>query len=228
MHTIAIIPARGGSKGIPLKNIREVGGKPLVAWAIEACLKAGKVDRAIVSTDHERIAEVAREWGAEVPFMRPAEFAGDLVTLDPVIYHAVTTLEEQDGMPIDVVLTVQPTNPTLRPGTLDSAVDTLMEGGYDSVLTLRETRHLYWRKLDGEYQAMFPERVNRQQLEPLYYETGVVFASRRSIITPGNRLGTNIGHVVAPDDEALDIDTELDLKLAELVIEELRNEEGRS
>jgi len=228
MHTIAVIPARGGSKGVPLKNIRDVGGKPLVAWAIEACLAAESVDRTIVSTDHQGIAEIAREWGAEVPFMRPDEFAGDLVTLDPVIYHAVTTLEEQDGTPIDVVLTVQPTNPTLRPSTLDNAITTLMEGGYDSVLTLRETRHLYWRKSNGQYHPMFPERVNRQQLEPLYYETGVVFASRRSIITPENRLGTNIGHVVAPDDEALDIDTELDMKLAELVIEELRDEEGPS
>lgn len=228
MHTVAVIPARGGSKGIPLKNIREVGGKPLVAWVIEACLEAESVDRTVVSTDHEEIAEVARRWGAEVPFMRPAEFSGDRVTLDPVIYHAVTALEEQDGAPIDVVLTVQPTNPTLRPATLENAIETLIEGGYDSVLTLRETRHLYWRKVDGQFEAMFPERLNRQQLDPLYYETGVVFASRRSIITPNNRLGTNIGHIVLPDEEALDIDTETDLKLAELVIEQLRNKEDRS
>jgi len=228
MHTIAIIPARGGSKGIRLKNIREVGGKPLVAWAIEACLNAEKIDRTIVSTDHEGIAEVALEWGAEVPFMRPAEYSGDEVTLDPVIWHAVTTLEEQDGTPIDVVLTVQPTNPTLRPETLDNAIETLLEGGYDSVLTLRETRHLYWRRVNGTYEAMFPERLNRQQLEPIYYETGVVFASRRSTVTPNDRLGSNIGHIVPNDDEALDIDTELDLKLAELVIEELRAREDRS
>jgi CMP-N-acetylneuraminic acid synthetase len=225
MHTLAVIPARGGSKAVPLKNIRELGGKPLVAWAIEACNEAESVDRTVVSTDHEGIAEAAREWGAEVPFMRPAEHAGDLVTLDPVIYHAVTTLEEQEDTRFDVVLTVQPTNPTLKPETLDHAVETLMEGGYDSVLTLRETHHLYWRKVNGEYQAMFPERLNRQELEPIYYETGVVFASKRSIITPENRLGTNIGHIVVSDDEALDIDTELDMKLAELVIEDLRNRE---
>lgn len=224
MHTIAVIPARGGSKGIPLKNIREVAGKPLIAYAIEACLRAESVDRTIVSTDHEGIAQVAREWGAEVPFMRPEELSGDLVTLDPVIYHAVTTLEERDGRPIDVVLTVQPTNPTLRPRTLDKAVETLISGGFDSILTLRETRHLYWRRTEEGYTPMFPKRVNRQQLEPIYYETGVVFASRRSIITPDNRLGTNIGHIIGADDESLDIDSELDLKLAELVIEQLREE----
>lgn len=226
MHTVAVIPARGGSKGIPLKNIREVAGRPLISYAIDACIGAHCVDRTIVSTDHDGIAEVARECGAEVPFMRPEELSGDLVTLDPVIYHAVKTLEELDGRTIDIVLTVQPTNPTLRSSTLDNAVDTLIDGDHDSVLVLRETHHLYWRRAGDGFEPLFEKRVNRQQLEPLYYETGVVFASRRSIITPENRLGKKIGHIVGPDSEALDIDTELDLKLAALVIEELRAEEG--
>lgn len=226
MHTIAVIPARGGSKGVPLKNVREVAGKPLVGWVIEACLAAERVDRTIVSTDHEGIAEVAREWGAEVPFLRPEEFAGDLVTLDPVIYHAVTTLEARDGRRIDVVLTVQPTCPLLRSGTIDRSVDTLIEGGFDSVVMLQEIRHLYWRRVNGRFEPMYQKRANRQELEPLYPEVGAVFASRRSIITPENRLGTNIGHVIGSEEEAIDIDTEIDLKLAELVIEKAR-QEGR-
>lgn len=218
MHTVAVIPARGGSKTIPLKNICEVAGRPLIAYAIEACLQAESVDRTIVSTDHPRIAEVAREWGAEVPFMRPAEFAGDLVTLDPVIYHAVTELEARDGKPIDIVLTIQPTCPLLKPETIDRAVATLIEGGYDSVIMLREIRHLYWRRVNGQFQPMFEKRVNRQELEPLYPEVGAVFASRRAIITPQNRLGTNIGHIIGSEEEAIDIDTEIDLRLAELII----------
>jgi len=197
-----------------------------VAWAIEACLKAEKVDRAIVSTDHEGIAEVAREWGAEVPFMRPAEFAGDLVTLDPVIYHAVETLEERDGMQIDVVLTVQPTCPLLRSETIDRSVHTLMDGGFDSIIMLQEIRHLYWRRVNGHFEPMYAKRANRQELDPLFPEVGAVFASRRSVITPQNRLGTNIGHVIGLEEEAIDIDTEIDLKLAELVIERAR-QEGR-
>src|SRR6056297_389175 len=167
MHTVAVIPARGGSKGVPLKNIREVAGKPLMAWAIEACQAAETVDRTIVSTDHEGIAEVAGEWGAEVPFMRPDEFAGDMVTLDPVIYHAVETLEEQDGIRIDVVLTVQPTCPLLRADTIDRAVDTLIKGGFDSVVMLQEIRHMHWRRVNGEFEPMYEKRVNRQELEPL-------------------------------------------------------------
>ncbi len=225
MHTVAIIPARGGSKGVPLKNIREVAGRPLISYVIDACLHADSVDRVVVSTDHEQIAQVARECGAEVPFMRPAELAGDLVTLDPVVWHAVTTLEAAGGPPIDVVLTIQPTAPLLSSATIERSVRTLIEGGYDSVLMIREHRHLYWRRVNGRYEPMFARRVNRQELEPLFTEMGSVFASRRDIMRPDNRLGENIGHMIGPDDEALDIDTEIDLMLAELIIERARQEE---
>ncbi len=218
MHIVAVIPARGGSRGIPLKNLREVAGKPLIAYVIEACLAAEPVDRTVVSTDHEGIAQVAREFGAEVPFMRPKELAGDEVTLDPVIYHAVTTLEAQDGRHIDIVLTVQPTCPLLKATTIDGAVRALLDGGWDSVTSVRETHHLYWQRVNGQMRPLFEERVNRQQLQPLYYETGAVFASRREIITPDNRLGTNIGHVVNSEEESVDIDTELDLHLVEFLI----------
>lgn len=219
MHTVAVIPARGGSKSIPLKNIQPLAGKPLIAYAIEACRRAACVDRTVVSTDDERIAAVARECGAEVPFMRPAELSGDPVTLDPVIYHAVETLEAQDSRTIDVVLTVQPTCPLLRPETIERSVATLLEGGFDSVIMLQEIRHLYWRRENGRFVPLFARRVNRQELEPLYPETGAVFASRRVVITPESRLGENIGHVIGSDEEAIDIDTELDLRLAELVIQ---------
>jgi len=172
----------------------------------------------VVSTDHDGIAAVARQYGAEVPFMRPSDLAGDQVTLDPVIYHAVTALEAEEGRAIDVVLTVQPTVPLLRPSTIDRAVRTLLDSDWDSITSVLETRHLYWRKVDGEMRPMFDERVNRQQLDPLYYETGAVFASRREIITPENRLGTNIGHVINSEEESIDIDTELDLYLVEFLI----------
>ena len=226
MHTVAVITARGGSKGVPLKNIREVAGQPLIAYAIEACRNATSVDRTIVSTDHEGIAEVALQWGAEVPFLRPDELSGDLVTLDPVIYHAVTRLESLDEKPIDIVLTVQPTCPLLQASTIDRSVSTLVEGGHDSVIMLKEIRHLYWRREDSRFVPLFEKRANRQELEPLYSETGAVFASRRSIITPENRLGTKIGHVIGSEEEAIDIDTEIDLRLAELVIEQQRREES--
>lgn len=158
--------------------------------------------------------------------MRPPELSGDLVTLDPVIYHAVTTLEAGNHRQIDVVLTVQPTCPLLRPDTIDRSVKTLAEGDHDSVIMLKEIRHLYWRRENGQFLPLFDRRANRQELDPLYSETGAVFASRRSIITPDNRLGSNIGHIVGSEEEAIDIDTLIDLKLAELVLQRRRETEG--
>jgi CMP-N-acetylneuraminic acid synthetase len=218
MHVVAIIPARGGSKGIPGKNLRDVAGKPLIAWVIEACLRAETVDRTIVSTDNEEIAETAREFGAEVPFLRPERLAGDAVTLDPVIHHAVETLEQTGGTPIDVALTIQPTCPLLSAETIDEAVRELVEGDWDSVLTARDDTHLRWTIVDGHPTPMYEARVNRQQLPPVFTETGALFASRRRVITPEDRLGESIGLVVTPQEEGVDIDTELDLRLAEVII----------
>ncbi len=223
MHVVAIIPARGGSKGIPLKNLQPLAGKPLIAYVIQACLGATSVDRTVVSTDHEGIAEVAREFGAEVPFMRPAELAGDTTTLDPVIYHAVETLERTDGVTVDVAVTVQPTCPLLSSDTIDRAVRELIEGDWDSVITVRDDRHLRWTIVDGQPKPLYHARVNRQQLPPTYCETGALFASRRRVITPTDRLGSRIGLVVTPEREGVDIDTELDLRLAEILI---RNGQG--
>jgi len=223
MHVVAIIPARGGSKGIPLKNLQPVAGKPLIAYVIEACLGAKSVDRTVVSTDHQGIADVARQFGAEVPFMRPQELAGDTTTLDPVIFHAVDTLERTDGVTVDIALTVQPTCPLLSSETIDRAVAELIEGDWDSVITVRDDRHLRWTLVDGRPVPLYAARVNRQQLPPTFCETGALFASRRRVITPTDRLGRNIGLVVTSEQEGVDIDTELDLRLAEIII---RNGQG--
>lgn len=220
MYVVAVIPARGGSKGIPLKNLAELAGKPLIAYVIEACLGGESVDRTVVSTDHEGIAEAARQYGAEVPFMRPADLATDDVILDPVIYHAVTTLETQGEGPIDLVLTVQPTCPLLAPETIDRGVRTLVTGGWDSVITVREDFHLHWQQVDGSRRPLYKERRNRQELDPIYCETGALFASRREVVTSEDRLGEKIGLLVLSEAEGIDIDTELDLRLAELILKE--------
>jgi len=218
MYIVAVIPARGGSKGIPLKNLATIADRPLIAYAINTCLQAQCVDRTVVSTDHEGIAQVARRYGAEVPFMRPAELATDQVTLDPVIYHAVTTLEAEEGRAIDVVLTVQPTCPLLHPGTIDRGVEMLLEGDWDSIVSVREDRHLHWQQVDGHKRPLYKARVNRQELDPIYCETGAMFASQRRVVTPRDRLGTRIGLLVTTELESIDIDTELDLRLAEVIL----------
>lgn len=218
MHVVAVIPARGGSKGIPLKNLVELDGRPLVAHVIQTCLAADCVDRTVVSTDDRRIAEAARQHGAEAPFLRPAELAGDEVTLDPVIYHAVTTLEAQGSDPIDVVLTVQPTAPLLRPETIEEGVRMVWEEGWDSVVSVREDSHLHWQGEASSRRPLYEERRNRQDLEPMYCETGGLFVSRREVVTPEDRLGERIGLLVLSEGEALDIDTKLDLQVAELIL----------
>ena len=133
-------------------------------------------------------------------------------------YARALDLLAQEGRPVDVVLTVQPTCPLLRPETIERSVRTLIEGGHDSVIMLKEIRHMYWRRVNGQFVPLFEKRANRQELDPLYSETGAVFASRRAIVTPSDRLGSNIGHVIGSEEEAIDIDTEVDLRLAEIII----------
>src|SRR5512137_1014732 len=125
-EVLAIIPARGGSKGIPRKNIRNFSGYPLIAWSIAAAKQSESVTRVIVSTDDEEIAAVAREWGAETPFLRPAEFAQDKTTDLPVFEHAMKFLEEIEGYHPDIVIQLRPTSPIRPQGMVDSAIRILL------------------------------------------------------------------------------------------------------
>src|SRR5512134_3581554 len=126
-HILALIPARGGSKGIPRKNIRNFAGSPLIAWSIAAGLQANSVSRVIVSTDDEEIASVAREYGAEAPFMRPSDLAQDRTTDLPVFEHALKWLEDIEGYKPDIVIQLRPTSPLRPKDCVDSAVRTLIE-----------------------------------------------------------------------------------------------------
>ncbi len=210
---LVVIPARGGSKGIPRKNVRLLAGRPLIAYAIEAAKRARRVDRIVVTTDDEEIAAVARRYGAEV-VMRPPELAGDEVTLDPVIFHAVQTVEAMGDAPAFVV-TVQPTSPLIKPWRLDEAV-TLLEKGFDTVISVINDTHLTWTKeADGRYVPLYAARVNRQYLPPVYRETGAILASRREVVRAESRIGERITLLELPPEEAVDIDTYFDWWLAE-------------
>src|SRR5512147_509246 len=153
-NILAIIPARGGSKGIPRKNIRSFAGYPLIAWSIAAGLQAHSVSRIIVSTDDEEIAAVAREWGAETPFLRPAEFAQDKTTDLPVFEHALKWLAENEKYCPDVVVQLRPTSPIRPKGLVDDAVRILLEhADADSVrgiVPAGQNPHKMWRLPTGE------------------------------------------------------------------------------
>ncbi|MEK7178867.1 MAG: acylneuraminate cytidylyltransferase family protein, partial [Patescibacteria group bacterium] len=122
IRTIAVIPARGGSKGFPGKNIIPLGGKPLIAWSIEAAKKSKLVERVIVTTDDEKIASIAREYGAEVPFIRPAELAQDDTPPDPVLKHVLQFLEEKEGVSPEIIVWLEPPCPFRTPQEIDEAI----------------------------------------------------------------------------------------------------------
>lgn len=193
-EVLAIVPARGGSKGIPRKNIREFAGYPLIAYSIEAGRAAEMVTRVIVSTDDEEIAAAARAWGAETPFLRPAEFAQDQ-TLDlPVFVHALQWLAEQEGYQPDVVVQLRPTSPIRPSGMVDEAVRILLDhpeaSSVRGVVPAGQNPHKMWRiGADGVMHSLLevpgvaePYNAPRQVLPPVYWQTGHVDAIRPAVI----------------------------------------------
>ena len=207
-ETLALIPARGGSKGIPRKNIRSFAGYPLIAWSIAAAKQAACVTRILVSTDDEEIAAVARAYGAETPFLRPAEFAQDTTTDLPVFEHAVQWLEENERYTPDIVVQLRPTSPVRPRDCVDRAVNILLQHEdadcVRGVVPAGQNPHKMWRFAD-EDQPMQPllevegiaEPYNapRQILPPVYWQTGHVDAIRVSTIRQKKSL---TGDVIYP------------------------------
>ena len=168
---IAIIPARGGSKGLPKKNLQLLAGRPLIAHTIQHALESGVCDVVLVSTEDQQIAEVATQHGAVVPFLRPGELAGDTTPTEPVLTHALTTYEEQTGKQFDIVVFLQPTD-VFRPiGIIRSCVERLaQDDALDSVFSAHKTHKNFWRRTKSGWGRLAPELAYgpRQSREPLY------------------------------------------------------------
>lgn len=211
---IAIIPARGGSKGIPRKNIRLLANKPLIAYTIETALKSKYITDVIVTTDDEEIAEISRLFGARI-IIRPKELAEDQVPLDPVIYHALLSIEEQDHHDIEFVITIQPTSPLLSTNTLDTMIEVMHREKYDTIISVKAEPHLFWMKNGDHLVPLYKERKNRQYLDPIYQETGAVVISKRGIVSEKSRIGDSFTIFQVPQNEAIDIDTYQDWETAE-------------
>lgn len=224
-HVVAIIAARGGSKGLPGKNIRPLAGKPLIAYSIEAAKASPYVDRVVVSTDSSDIAAVARQFGAEVPFMRPAELAQDLTPTEPVLAHAVAWLEREEGYRVDIVVFLQPTDVFRKRSMIDEAVRRLLaDPSLESVFVAYKTHKNFWRRQDGRWVRLAADLAYgpRQTKEPVYREdTGLACASRADLIRKGRRVGERVDIVVNNDDASfIDIHTDFDFWLAEKVLTE--------
>jgi N-acylneuraminate cytidylyltransferase len=224
---LAIIPARGGSKGVPRKNLRLLAGKPLIAYAIETALASGLIDRVVVSTDDAEIAGVARQYGAEVPFMRPVELARDDSPEWLVWRHAIRTLGvAEGGQRIDALVCIPPTSPLRVVEDVDLCIRTLLESDADVVITIKHAeRNPYFNMvvLDSEGYArlaLLGETIHqRQSAPPVFDVTTVAYAARPEfVLKAGSIFEGKVRAVVVPAERGLDIDTELDFRFAEFLM----------
>ena len=220
---LVVIPARGGSKGIPRKNIRLLNSKPLISYSIGIAKSSEYVDDVVVTTDDSEIALLSEKFGASV-IRRSEDLAGDEVPLDPVIYDAVVQKEKIAFDEYDIVITLQPTSPLLKSSTLDRAIEKFEDFAVDSVLSVVDDRHLSWG-YDENNQRYFPnyiERKNRQYLPKDFRETGAILATRRQFIHEDSRLGTNLDLIEVSRQESVDIDNYEDWWIAENYLQKKR------
>lgn len=206
MKILAVIPARAGSKGIPNKNIRIIGGHPLIYYSIKNALSSEMVTDVIVSTDSPEVKIIAEQMGATVKW-RDISLCGDAVTLDAVIADAIPA-----NTAWDYVVTMQATSPTLRVSTLDAAIKYMIDHNLDTVISAINAPHLSWREKGGKKVPNYTERLNRQYLPPCYVETGAFVVSKASVVTPKTRIGEKVDVYEVPEDESQDVDTFEDLR----------------
>lgn len=231
MRIVGVVHARGGSKRIPRKNLKLLNGKPLVSYIIQTALNARCLDRLIVSTDDHEIARVAKDYGAEIPFMRPADLAED-VPSEIVTQHAIRFVEEQDGVPVDIALTFQPTTPLCRSEDVKACVDAITNSDAESVFTatpIHERPEWMFSKDEKGWARTFLGTVLRgemgvsQALPLLYIPNGAVYATRREVLFEQNLLiGARTRMVIMPRELSVDIDDPIDFVVAESVEKMLR------
>jgi pseudaminic acid cytidylyltransferase len=219
---LAVIPARGGSKRIPRKNVREFCGRPIIAWAIGAAERSGKFDRIVVSTDDEEIAAVAREWGAETPFVRPSELSDDRTPTVPVVAHAIRSCRDA-GWNADYVCCVYPCAPFLMPSDLSAALRLVEQGGAEFAYPVTEYAHPTQRAMrrlaSGKMQFLDEkhELTRTQDLEKTFHDAGQFYWGKASAWLQQKRMHVDGVGMPVPNWRVVDIDTEEDWKRAEQV-----------
>jgi CMP-N-acetylneuraminic acid synthetase len=226
VEVLAVIPARGGSKGIPRKNIAPLGGRPLIAHTADAARASRRITRIVVSTDAGEIASVAASLGIEVPFLRPAHLAADDTPMIDVLVDLLATLERDRAYRPDVLVLLQPTSPFRRGEHIDQAVDLLLTSGADSVVTVVDVPHQFTPgsllQLQGDRLTPWVEggSLRRQDKPRLFARNGpAVVAVRPSIVTGARTLyGPDTRGLVMNRHDSIDIDDQFDLQMAELIL----------
>lgn len=226
-HAVGLITARGGSKGLPGKNIRYVAGKPLIAWTIEAARRAQGLSRVLLSTDDSEIARVGAEWGAEVPFLRPAEFAQDTSSHISVVNHALDWLNAHGGEP-ELLCLLQPTSPLRLASDIDAAIQLAADRAADAVIGVARMEHHPYlaRQLqpDGTLVELVRTDIKylrRQDLPPAYIINGAIYINRTTSLRKEQTLFPPgaLGYVMPPE-RSVDVDTALDLVVVEHLLQQ--------
>ena len=222
---LAIIPARGGSKGLPGKNIIDFCGKPLIAYTIEAALKAESISKVLVTTDSEEISDVAKQYGASVPFLRPKHLSGDTARAIDVYLHAVESI----GQPVDSFVALLPTCPLRSAADIDSAVNIFQEKKASSVISYTQEAHpIKWHQYigdDGRFESIFEESIDNRQAERVsFYPNGAIYVFTTDLLKSGHYYSNNSYSYIMPRNRSVDIDTIDDLKYAEFL--KITNEEN--
>jgi len=218
---IWVIPARGGSKGILRKNIKLLAGQPLITYTIKAALQSKYLTRVILSTEDEEIAEIAKEYGAQVT-TRPVGLATDTALTSLVLEHVVRHLEETENYRADVVVLLQPTSPLRNSRHIDEALGIFFRDGYDSLLSVCPSHAFIWRMSENRPYPLnydFANRPMRQDRELEYRENGAIYITKyETLISKHNHLGGKIGLYVMPEGDSLEIDTEFEFWLSEQIM----------
>jgi CMP-N,N'-diacetyllegionaminic acid synthase len=228
---LCLINARAGSKGLPGKNLKPLGGKPLVAWSIDVAKQSKLIKKTVVSTDSEEIAHIATQHGAAAPFLRPKELATDTAKQIDVVVHALKFLESM-GEHYDYVCILQPTCPLRSVEDVDGTLEFLVSSGADSAITITEVggrhpRTLYKFHEGNNKLTPYIENnkggVIRQDFEELYWRTGAVYAMKTSVVKSGSLYGNDTRGYKVPEERAFNIDTPFDFELAEAWLQRQKN-----
>lgn len=226
---LAIIPARGGSKGIPRKNIKDLCGKPLIAWTIEA-LKSKYIDRTIVSTEDEEIAEISKKYGAEIPFLRPKELAEDNTPTVDVVVDLINWLERYEGYKYDYVCVLQCTSPFRKYLDIDKCLEKIETVQMDGIVSICEVAtNPYWTNIFEGYRLKYfieegRSLTRRQQLPKVYRYNGAIYIVRKEALIKQKTLEPeNMTGYIMSKENSIDIDDMIDFKLAEILIKECDN-----
>lgn len=215
MNILAIIPARGGSKGIPRKNLRSLSGNPLIYYSVKNALNSRFNLDVYVSSEDLEVLSIAQKIGAKT-YKRSIDDAADVTTLDPVIYNAWQSIQKIEGKEYEIIVTLQPTSPLLKVESLDSAIEKILNSSnVDTIISAVNDTHLTWKQESGLFKPNYKKRVNRQQLPQVFKETGGFLITRSQNISLNNRIGNNVELFTLSDKESIDIDSHADWGLCE-------------